>query len=215
LPRIPGLEVQKLASILPAESLQQLYGTLARTWPRGPSPVLSAGDVTDEELFGAVPGAIVDGASQMMFLDLVTYLPDDILVKLDRASMAVSLEARVPMLDHRVVELAWEIAPELKIRQGVGKWILRQVLQRHVPPALTERAKAGFGIPIGSWLRGPLRPWAESLLARERLDGDGYFRSEVIRATWEQHLSGRVDLADRLWAVLVFQSWLDAYPTTG
>jgi len=150
---------------------------------------------------------------QMMALDTVSYLPDDILVKLDRASMAVSLETRVPLLDHQVVELVWQIPFEYKLRHGETKWILRQLLYRHVPRELIDRPKMGFGVPIGSWLRGPLREWAEGLLDEGRIRDEGFFEPEPIRAAWLSHLAGSSGGEHRLWTVLMFQSWLETHGT--
>jgi len=145
---------------------------------------------------------------RMMFRDSMTYLPDDILCKVDRAAMACGLETRVPYLDHRVVELAWRLPLNLRIRQGVGKWVLKQVLYKHVPQQLMERPKAGFAVPIGEWLRGPLLDWADSLLYPARLDSEGYFNSGLIQQTWKEHLSGRFDHTAKLWSILMFQAWL-------
>jgi asparagine synthase (glutamine-hydrolysing) len=157
----------------------------------------------------ALPRAGVDDArSRMMYWDSATYLPDDILCKVDRAAMAIALETRVPFLDHRVAELAWRLPVHMKIRGSETKWALRQVLYRYVPRGLIERPKSGFAIPLADWLRGPLRAWAEDLLDERRLRAEGFFRPGPIREAWRQHLTGGFDWSQRLWTVLMFECWL-------
>ena len=150
-----------------------------------------------------------DEISQMMYDDMLTYLPDDILCKVDRAAMSVSLETRVPFLDHRLVELSSRIPINMKIREGEGKWILREILYKYIPKKLIDRPKAGFAIPIGEWIRGPLREWADNLLAPDKIMAQGYFHSEPIQKIWKEHLSGDYDWTPRLWGILMFQSWLE------
>jgi asparagine synthase (glutamine-hydrolysing) len=152
----------------------------------------------------------LDTVARLRLLDMMTYLPDDILTKVDRASMAVSLEARVPLLDHRVVEFAWRIPSDRLIASGDGKRPLRAVLARHVPNALVDRPKTGFGIPVGEWLKGPLRPWAEDLLSPGALS-DGLFDRAAVRRWFDEFLSGRRDAQHGLWALLQFQAWRRAY----
>jgi asparagine synthase (glutamine-hydrolysing) len=193
LERVPKLGQRALASGLTAIS--------PGAWDR---LFAIPGPITPRKWRFANPG---DMLQRMMYFDLVTYLPDDILVKVDRAAMAVSLETRIPMLDHRVVEYAWRQPVSRKIRNGSTKWLLRQVLYRHVPKHLIERPKMGFGVPIDSWLRGPLREWAESLLGESRLKNEGFLESAPIREKWAEHLSGRRNWQYLLWDVLMFQAW--------
>ena len=156
---------------------------------------------------------LYDGAARMMALDALTYLPDDILAKVDRAAMANSLETRAPFLDVKVVEFASRIPISMKIRKGQGKWILRKVLERHVPRELIDRPKMGFGIPLDEWLRGPLRQWVEDLLNPASMAQEGYFDPGPVRQVWDAHLRGR-SFGHRLWSVLMFQAWLAQNRTT-
>ena len=155
-----------------------------------------------------------DVMDQLLRTDLVTYLPDDILTKVDRAAMAVSLETRTPFLDRGVLEAAWRLPPTSKRRDGTAKWMLRQILYRHVPQALVDRPKMGFGVPIGSWLRGPLRPWAEELLSEGTLRRHGLLHPEPVRRAWDLHQAKRRDLSAELWDVLMLQAWLERWPAT-
>ena len=205
----PGEKLHKLAGILAAADADDIYRRLVSHWQH-PSSVLIRGTEPATVLTdGGNRAMLPDFTQRMMFLDLVSYLPDDILVKVDRAAMAVSLETRVPMLAHELVEFAWRLPLSMKIRGGEGKWLLRQVLYRHVPRALVERPKMGFGVPIDAWLRGPLRDWAEALLDEGRLRREGYFNARPIRAKWLEHLSGRRNWQYLLWDVLMFQAWLE------
>jgi asparagine synthase (glutamine-hydrolysing) len=146
--------------------------------------------------------------STMMYMDTSDYLPDDILVKVDRASMSVGLEARVPMLDHHVVEFAWQLPLRMKVRGGRGKWLLKQILGKYVPDSLPERPKMGFGVPVGDWVKGPLRDWAESLLSEERLQRGNFLNPKRAREQWTRHLAGDPSGGDRVWHMLAFQAWL-------
>ena len=201
----PGDKARKLARFLGAPGAQAVYRGLVSNWEddmvAGAAEPASA--LTDAGSWRSL-GAL---SERMMLLDAVSYLPDDILVKLDRASMAVGLESRVPFLDHRVVEFAWRLPFSLKLRGGTDKWLLRKLLHRHVPAALVERPKMGFAVPLDAWLRGALRPWAEALLAEPRLRSEGLFDVPRLREKWAEHLSGRRNWQQGLWAALMFQAW--------
>lgn len=204
-----GDKLHKAAGVLASGSVDALYLGLVSHWD-DPASVVIGGTESSTLLTGNAP--VLDGLDdiqRMMALDTLTYLPDDILVKVDRAGMGVSLEGRVPFLDHRVVEFAWSLPQSLKMRNGVGKWVLREVLYRHIPKELIERPKMGFGVPIGDWLRGPLRDWAENLLDEARLQREGYFHPNPIRQKWTEHLSGARNWQHHLWGVLMFQAWLE------
>lgn len=208
--RRPGEKLHKLANAMAgARTVDDLYANLASEWHGHDDVVLGAGSNGQITLPPFLQEGAADAASRMMYWDAMTYLPDDILCKVDRAAMATSLETRVPLLDHRVAELAWRLPLSMKIRGNESKWALRQILYRRVPRELIERPKTGFSIPLGDWLKGPLRDWAETLLAEDRLRRDGYFEPGVVRRAWQEHLGGRYDRTARLWSVLMFQAWLD------
>ena len=208
---LPGNKVHKLADLLSVRTPDELYLGLVSHWHKPGEIVLTGTEHCTSLADGAISTMLPDFVDRMMFLDLTTYLPDDILTKVDRASMAVSLEARTPLLDHRVVEFAWRLPQSLKYRSGIGKWLLRKVLYDHVPRELVDRPKMGFGIPIGEWLRGPLRGWAEEMLDETRLHREGLFNPAPVRQVWQAHLAGAQNHQNRLWAILMFQSWRDRW----
>jgi asparagine synthase (glutamine-hydrolysing) len=204
--RLPGEKIGKLARLLPEDSAEAMYRSLVSAWP-DPEALTSreggGGDRLFEEL-SASGGTLLD---RMMLADQLVYLPDDQLAKVDRVSMAVSLEVRVPLVDHRLLEFSWRLSPEMKIRGGVGKYLLREVLYRHVPRHLVERPKMGLSVPLVDWLRGPLREWAEDLLDPARMRDDGYLDPVPIQKAWARLQRGRHEDALGLWAVLQFQAW--------
>ncbi|MDA1053025.1 MAG: asparagine synthase (glutamine-hydrolyzing) [Planctomycetota bacterium] len=205
-----GRKARTLARLLAPRSGGEMYANLHTHWKQ-PEAVVIAGRLPSTVFYEPHTWPNRKNLLEsMMYVDSVTYLPDDILVKVDRASMAVGLEARVPLLDYRFVELAWRLPSTLKVRNGQTKWPLRQILDRHVPRELIDRPKVGFGVPIDEWLRGPLRDWAEDLLSEERLRTEGVFAPAPVREKWSEHLSGAQDWHYYLWDVLVFQSWLEA-----
>lgn len=204
---LPGQKVHKVAALLKARSVVELQENIVSQWPLPEQLLQGAPDQRNNARLHDAGAAVKDPVARQMLWDMHTYLVDDILTKLDRASMRVGLEARVPLLDHTVVELAWRIPIRYKIRDGEGKWILRRVLEKYVPPAIFERPKMGFSIPIDEWLRGALRDWAETYLSEKRLQEAGYLNAPVIRRSWEQHLSGRANRGWPLWTVLMFETW--------
>jgi len=209
--RNPSTKVAKLARVLAASGPEDAYRALTTHWDDA-SLVLGASSTAGRD-FGDGPSPVAgEGITeQMLWYDLVRYLPDDILVKVDRAAMAVSLETRAPFLDREILDLAWSLPLHAKLRGGQTKWVLRQVLGRSVPPALVERPKMGFGIPIGPWLRQELAPWADHLLDERRLREQGLLDPAPIRRAWDLHRTGRRDLGYELWDVLVLQAWVDRW----
>jgi len=205
----PGEKIHKIALLLKQSSEKELYAALVRIWP-DPVPLLSCNSynlVDDHQELWELGCSFTE---RMTLLDSVTYLPDDILTKVDRAAMGNSLETRVPLLDHRIVEFAAKLPLSMKIHQGTGKWILRELLDRYVPRELIDRPKSGFGVPIGQWLQDPLREWAEDLLSEEKLRSQGYFDVKKVRKVWDQHISGKKNQQYQLWSVLMFQAWLES-----
>lgn len=201
---------RKLRRALSAPDLETLYRRTVSQWD-DPGALLGVTEAPSLLDASDLAERFPDPLARMQILDLMTYLPDDVLAKVDRASMAVGLEARVPLLDARVVEFAWALAPRFKLRGGQGKWLLRQVLRRHLPRRLIDRPKQGFSVPIGAWLRGPLRDWAEALLDERRLREEGLLDPAPVRALWDDHLAGRTDGQYPLWSVLMLQAWREAW----
>lgn len=201
----PGDKLYKLASIAGSKDLDALYKRLISLWP-DPAALIVGGS-EPERLPGSFPASL-GAMERMQGADMLTYLPDDILTKVDRASMAVALEVRVPFLDHRLVEQSWHLPANAKLRGGTSKWLLRQILYRHVPRELIERPKMGFGVPIDHWLRGPLKNWAADLLDPAAIRAQGYLQEAPITRAWNEHQSGRRNHQYALWTILMFQAWL-------
>ena len=190
-------------------SIDELYLRLVSHWNNPESIVLNSSEPITQLTNANLNISRFSTIQKMMLMDTLTYLPDDILTKVDRAAMAVSLETRIPFLNHNVVEYAWLMPMNFKVRNGEGKWALRQILYKYIPKEIIERPKMGFGVPIDSWLRGPLREWAEELLDDSRLRQEGFFNPEQIRQKWREHLSGKRNWQHQLWDVLMFQAWLE------
>jgi len=203
-------KMHKASDVLSSRNLDELYKGLVSQWEDPASVVLDGGEPADSMISSIQTLEGLDEIQKMMAMDAVSYLPDDILVKLDRAAMGVSLEGRVPFLDHRIVEYSWQLPLSMKLKDGVGKWVLRQVLYRHVPKKLIDRPKMGFALPISEWLRGPLKDWAEALLDEKRLKQEGFFDPLPIRQKWAEHKSCTRDWHSQLWSILMFQVWLEA-----
>mgnify|MGYP001169517130 CR=1 FL=1 len=209
---LPTEKFYKLARVLRATSSSQAVYKRIVSIIHAPEELLTSGNelvtvLDDEALWQKIDNTVLT----MLYLDLMTYHPDDILQKVDRAAMAVSLETRVPYLDHDLVEFIMSLPLEMKIRNGSSKWILRQVLYRHLPQKLMERPKMGFAIPVGEWIKGSMREWAEELIAQNRIEQENYFNTQAVGEMWQQHLSGRFNRTHELWNILMFQSWLGNY----
>ena len=209
-----GDKATKLARMIESDTLIGAYRNLTSSWSGDAAIVLDSDDPfresTTEDFASVTPLE-----HQLMLLDAATYLPDDVLVKVDRAAMGVGLETRAPFLDHRVIEFAYRLPLSLKIRGGKGKWILRRILEKYIPPNLVNRPKMGFTVPIAEWLRGPLSQWADSLLDERKISSEGYLDAALVRKKWREHSSARVDWSQDLWNVLMFEVWLDHWCAPG
>ncbi len=202
-----GGRAERLSSYLSATTLEECYDAQVSHFPDAHGLVI-AEDWSNRKLASPYSPRSGQDIEQMMYVDSTRYLPDDILTKVDRASMAVSLEVRVPMLDHRVLEFAWRLPSTMRVRNGQEKWLLKQLLRKFLPAAMIERPKMGFGVPVGEWLRGPLREWGEDLLTEDRLRSQGFLNPQAVRRHWRQHLSADRTENDSIWQILAFQAWM-------
>lgn len=207
---ILGDQIQKLAAILPLQNVDEMYEALTTFWIQSNQLVLGSHPVPNLRTNRSSWPHFGDPIDRLLYIEAMTSLPDDMLVKVDRAAMGVSLETRVPLLDHRIVEFAVSLPMSMRVRDGQSKWLLRQALYEHVPRELIERPKSGFGVPIDEWLKGPLNEWAESLINESRLKQEGFLDAKLVRYKWGEHLSGRKKRQPHLWGVLMFQAWLEA-----
>jgi asparagine synthase (glutamine-hydrolysing) len=203
---LAGDKLYKFADIIQLDK-KEVYTKLVSHWYPSNILVFNTGNSTSMNNYDQALSQIDTLIEQMQYQDLVSYLPDDILTKVDRASMAASLEVRVPFLDHRLIEHAWRLPLSSKVHHGQGKWLLRQILHKYVPRHLVERPKMGFGVPLDSWLRDPLREWAETLLDSQKLKSQGLLNAEIITKKWTEHLAGERNWQYQLWNVLMFQAW--------
>ncbi|MEK9685387.1 MAG: asparagine synthase (glutamine-hydrolyzing) [Rhodospirillaceae bacterium] len=201
-----GSKFHKLSRVISSGNFNDLYAGFVNNWDR-PEHIMRS-EFQDSFPLPSIPGELTL-VEKLMLFDALRYLPDDILTKVDRASMAVSLETRAPFLNHKVVELAWRLPQRMKMNHGQGKWILRQVLKKYLPTEIIDRPKMGFGVPIGSWLKGPLREWAETHLSENKIKIDGFFRAEKVSEVWAQHISGEKNWDHQLWGLLMFQMWYE------
>ena len=206
--QLPGDKMHKVAKILDSYNPEEIYNKLVILWTEA-DEVINNFQYNSSIINSFSAPKFDEYENNMMYTDFVTYLPDDILTKVDRAAMAVSLETRIPLLDQQIIEFAWKLPLNMKIRNGEGKWILRQLLNRHIPSKITNRPKMGFGVPLSEWLKGPLREWAENLLDKKKIDEQGFFNSSLINKKWQEHIEGKRNWHHQLWTVLSIQSWLN------
>jgi len=208
--RLAGDKMHKFGRIIASNNDKSLYDAVVDQWG-GKPPIFKNVPKNTIKTWWEEPNTALQPSEQFMYIDAVSYLPDDILVKVDRATMAVSLEGRMPLLDHRVVEYAWSLPLSMKLRGKESKWLLKAVLEKMVPRQLWDRPKMGFSVPIGEWLRAPLREWVNDLLQPTRLKREGYLDTDAVGALWTSHKRGQIEAGYRLWHIVMFQAWLDRW----